>query len=85
MSLSVRSSCGCTMPSVTQATVKTHETSAILAVFNTKAFLGQRGGTVTVTIDKPFHAEVQLVVRGFIRGDVMLTPGVCRLRLRRRR
>lgn len=73
---SVRSSCGCTMPSVTQDTVQTHQASAILAVLNTKAFLGARGGTVTVTIDRPFHAEVQLLVRGFIRGDVMLTPGV---------
>jgi hypothetical protein len=72
----VRSSCGCTIPSVTQDTVKTHETSAIVAVFNTRSFLGQRGGTVTVTIDKPFYAEVQLRVHGFIRSDVVLTPGV---------
>ena len=31
--------------------------------------------TLTVTIDKPFFAQVQLQVRGYIRGDVELAPG----------
>ena len=28
-----------------------------------------------MTIDKPFYAEVQLHVRGYIRGDVVVEPG----------
>jgi len=31
--------------------------------------------TLTVTIDKPFYAEVQLEVRAFIRSDVVIYPG----------
>ena len=30
---------------------------------------------MTVTIDKPFHAEVQLQVHGYIRTDVVVDPG----------
>ena len=39
---SVRSSCGCTTPRVTQASLKTHEKSQIVAVYNTNSFLGAR-------------------------------------------
>jgi len=70
----VRTSCGCTTPSVTKKDLKTHETSEIVAVFNTKTFLGQHGATLTVTFDKPFFAEVQLRVTGNIRGDVTFDP-----------
>lgn len=71
----VRTSCGCTTPRVENPTLKTYEKGAILAHFNTDHFLGQRGATLTVTIDKPFYAEVQLQVRGTIRSDVDISPG----------
>ena len=71
----VRSSCGCTEPHVTKQVLKTWEKSAIRAVFNTRTFTGSRGATLTVIIDKPFYAEVQLSVRGVIRTDVLFTPG----------
>ena len=71
----VRSSCGCTSVRVDKPSLKTHEKSAIIATFNTKTFQGQRGATLTVTFDKPFYAEVQLQVSGFIRTDVVLEPG----------
>jgi hypothetical protein len=70
----VRTSCGCTSPEVTVRDLKTHETSEIVAKFNTRTFLGQHGATLTVTFDKPFHAEVQLRVAGNIRGDVTFDP-----------
>ncbi len=73
---SVRSSCGCTSPSVTKDTLKTWETSEIVAVYNTKSHVGYKGATVTVTIDRPYYAEVQLTVSGHIRSDVVFTPGV---------
>ncbi len=71
----VRSSCGCTTPSVETPLLKTYEQGAILAHFNTDKFLGQRAATLTVTIDRPFYAEVQLEIRGYIRGDVVVEPG----------
>lgn len=71
---SVRSSCGCTDVKITKDTLKTYERQAIVASLNTKSFLGQRSATLTVTIDKPYYAEVQLQVSGFIRSDIMLTP-----------
>jgi len=70
----VRTSCGCTSPTVTKQTLKTHETAEVVATFNTRTFLGQHGATLTVTFDKPFYAEVQLRVAGNIRGDVTFEP-----------
>jgi hypothetical protein len=71
---SVRASCGCTTPEVTKRDLKTYESSEIVAVFNTHAFVGQRSATITVRFDKPFLAEMQLHVQGFIRGDIMVQP-----------
>lgn len=71
----VRASCGCTTPRVENDSLKTYEKGAVVAHFNTDTFLGQRGATLTVTIDRPFYAEVQLHVRGNIRGDVVVDPG----------
>lgn len=71
----IRASCGCTTPWVTKDTLKTYETSEIVAHFNTDRFSGQRGATLTVTIDRPYYAEVQLRVDGYIRTDVVVDPG----------
>ena len=72
----VRASCGCTIPSIKKHDLKTWETGAIIAEYNTRSFLGKRGATVTVTIDKPFPAEVQLTVKGYIRSDVTFSPAL---------
>ena len=69
------SSCGCTSVRVENPMVKTYEKGAIVATFNTNSFYGQRGATLTVVIDQPFYAEVQLQDRGFIRTDVDFQPG----------
>lgn len=71
----VRSSCGCTSPKITKDTLKTYETGSILAVLNTRSFLGTKGATITVTIDQPYYAEVQLTVSTYIRSDVVFHPG----------
>jgi hypothetical protein len=71
----IRSSCGCTSPRIEKDTLKTHETSAILAHINTDRFTGQKGATLTVTFDKPYYAEVQLQTRVYIRSDVVFNPG----------
>ena len=71
----VRASCGCTTPTIEKQTLKTWEKGAILAKFNTDRFMGRKQATLTVTIDKPFYAEVQLTVKGYIRPDVVFHPG----------
>lgn len=71
----VRASCGCTTPWVTKDTLKTYDVSELVAHFNTDRFSGQRGATLTVTIDRPYYAEVQLRVDGYIRTDVVVNPG----------
>ncbi len=75
----VRSSCGCTTPTVTKRTLKSLETSEIVARYNTRAFLGRRGATITVVFDQPFYAEVQLHVTGYIRSDIVVHPEVVNL------
>jgi hypothetical protein len=70
----VRSSCGCTTPRVEGADLKTWEKGKIVAHFNTDRFSGRKGATLTVTIDRPFYAEVQLRVDGFIRDDIAFNP-----------
>lgn len=71
---SIRTSCGCTSPRVSQDTLKTYDEASIIAHFNTDTFTGQRGATLTVVFDKPYYAEVQLRVDGYIRTDVILDP-----------
>ncbi len=71
----VRASCGCAMPRIVKDTLGTWEKGGVLVELNTRAFQGQRKATITVTIDKPFYAEVQLTITGFIRTDVVLDPG----------
>lgn len=75
---SVRTSCGCTSPSLENQTLETWEKGYVVARFNTRTFRGQHGATLTVTIDKPFPAEVQIRVEGNIRGDVVFHPGSVR-------
>jgi len=71
----VRTSCGCTDPSITKDTLKTYEESELVARFNTTRFKGQHQATVTVTIDRPYFAEVRLIVKGYVRRDVVFSPG----------
>jgi hypothetical protein len=71
----VRSSCGCTTPTITKDLLKTFEVSELVAVYNTKTYRGDRSATLTVTFDKPFYAEVQVHISGSIRTDVVLQPG----------
>jgi hypothetical protein len=71
---SVRTSCGCTTPSVTKNLVASRETAAVVAKFNTSTYVGDHAATVTVVFDKPYYNEVQLKVRGTIRTDVTFSP-----------
>jgi len=78
--LSVRSSCGCTTPTVDKKVLKTGEIGYVTAVFNTRTFTGIHGATLTVEVrwndnGNWLHGEAQLRVDGNIRGDIVFTPG----------
>lgn len=75
----VRSSCGCTTPRISKPTLGTHEQGAVIARYNSDVFTGHKAATITVTLDKPLFAEVQLHVTGYIRQDVVLHPGSVQL------
>ena len=72
----VRSSCGCTTPSVPKDRdlLKPYEKGAILAHLNSDSYLGQRHATLTVTIDQPRYAVVQLDIAAFVHEDVLFDP-----------
>jgi hypothetical protein len=78
--ISVRSSCGCTSPSIEKKVLKTGDIGYVTARFNTRTFTGLHGATLTVQVrwnDKGITrtAETQLRVNGNIRGDVVFKPG----------
>lgn len=72
---SVRSSCGCTIPSISKADLKTYERGAIVCEFNTRSFIGAKSAVVTVVFTQPFYGEMQLNVKGNIRSDIVTEPG----------
>ena len=75
----VRSSCGCMAPKISRSLLKTWETGQIVCNFDTRAYRGPKTAVITVVLDKPFPAEVQLNLSGHIRGDVLLQPGAVQL------
>lgn len=70
----VRTSCGCTTPSVTRNLVPSRQSAAVIARLNTDTHIGEKSSVLTVVFDKPSYSEVQLRVRGHIRADVSCTP-----------
>jgi hypothetical protein len=60
---------------ITRPTLKSRESGEIIAVLDTTNFKGQRDVAITVTINQPFAAQVQLRIGGFIRTDVVFSPG----------
>ena len=75
----VGASCSCTQPRILKDTLKPLESGAIVAAFNTRAFSGQHSARLTVTIDRPQFAQVELQVKGYVRTDLVLEPGLVNL------
>jgi hypothetical protein len=78
--MSVRSSCGCTSPTIDKKVLKTGETGYVTATFNTRTFTGVHGATLTVEVrwndnGNWRRGETQLRVDGNIRGDIVFSPG----------
>lgn len=72
---SVRASCGCTTPIIETNYIEPGQTGTVLARFNTDTHRGKKGATLTITFDKPSFAEVQVKVSGYIRQDLVFSPG----------
>jgi hypothetical protein len=72
---SATQSCHCTSVRIENPLVKTYEKGSIVAHFNTDTFQGPHSATISVVIDKPYYAEVQLHVKGVIRTDTVVEPG----------
>lgn len=71
----IKSSCGCTNPTVTKPLLKTWQSGEIVATLDTRRHLGQKDATLTVHFDQPFRATFDLKVTSYIRGDVVFEPG----------
>lgn len=71
----LRSTCGCASSKATKDTLKTWDKAQVIAAYDTTKFMGIKTSTITVIFDQPFYAEVQLTIKGYIRGDVVFDPG----------
>lgn len=76
---SVHSSCGCATPRIEKPLLKTYEEGAIVAKLNTERLRGHQSSTITVRIDKPARATVQLHVKAYIYGAVLFDPPAVQL------
>lgn len=72
---SVRASCGCTTPTVLTPSINPGEQGTLHAKFNTHTFKGKKGATLTVVFDRPHYAEARIRVDGYIRSDIVFSPG----------
>jgi len=76
----VRTSCGCTKPKILTQHVKPDQIGKVEATFDTLKFFGKRGATLSVSVQKlgqySEYAEVQFAVKGKIRRDVVVSPGM---------
>jgi hypothetical protein len=72
----VRVSCSCATPRIEndKRTLKTYEKGAIIAHLNSDTHLGVRAATITVTIDQPMYAEVQLQIHAVVHTNVLMEP-----------
>jgi len=71
----IKSSCGCTVPKLSQRLLKTWDKAEIVAEVDTRAYRGRKDATLTVVFDQPFPAEVRLTVHTYIRSDLVVQPG----------
>jgi len=72
----ITSSCTCTTIDFDEekSILQTYEEVAIAVRLRGDMFEGSRNSTITVPIEKPSRAEIQLNVRGEIRGDLNISP-----------
>jgi hypothetical protein len=70
-----RTKCGCTEVRVGAREVPPGTLTTIEAVVDTTKFQGFKASGLTLILDRPTVAEVDLNLTCFIRGEIMLSPG----------
>jgi hypothetical protein len=68
--------CGCTDVKVGAHTIPPGAQTYVEATLDTTKFLGQKNSGLTIFFDRPAFAQKDLNLSCFIRGDVLLNPGV---------
>src|SRR4051812_42523411 len=68
--------CGCTDVHIGAYVVPPGTQTTIEAIIDTTKFQGYKPSGLTLVLDRPTYAEVDLNLSCFIRGDITLTPGV---------
>ena len=73
--LNWKTKCGCTEVKVGAKEIPPGTQTVIEAVIDTTKFVGHKPSGLTLILDLPSYAEVDLKLSCFIRGDLTLTPG----------
>lgn len=71
-----RTKCGCTEVKIGADRIPPGTQTTIEATLDTTNFQGVKASGLTLVIDQPVSTEVDLNMNCFIRGDVLLTPGL---------
>jgi len=71
---SVRVSCGCTSAQALQTDIEPGKTGVILALMDTRRFLGPKRVNIFVQFDQPQWGETQLSVQAHSRDDLTVSP-----------
>ena len=70
-----RTKCGCTDVKVGARVIPPGTQTTVEATINTTNFQGDKASGLTLILDRPVFVEVDLNLRCFIRGDVVMNPG----------
>jgi Protein of unknown function (DUF1573) len=70
-----RTKCGCTEVRVGAREIPPETLTTIEAVVDTTKFEGYKASGLTLVIDRPSHAEVDLNLTCFIQSEIVLNPG----------
>lgn len=71
-----RTKCGCTDVKIGAREIPPGTQTTVEVTLDTTKFVGYKPSGLILVFDRPAFAEVDLALSSFIRGDVMLNPGV---------
>ncbi|MHB1562123.1 MAG: DUF1573 domain-containing protein [Isosphaeraceae bacterium] len=70
-----RTKCGCTDVKVGARVIPPGTQTTVEATINTTNFQGYKPSGLTLILDRPVFAQIDLNVTCFIRGDIVMSPG----------
>ncbi len=70
-----RTKCGCTDVKVGAKVIPPGTQTTVEATINTTNFQGYKPSGLTLILDRPVFAQVDLNITCFIRGDIVMSPG----------